>query len=69
LQALFLPSDSPTHLQTVQFPYLDTWKVFKECGEGGVGGYLTGLCILHDSATTTCSKHPYHFHYSDCAGF
>ena len=34
LQALFLPSDSPTQLQTVQFPYRDTWKVFKECGEG-----------------------------------
>ena len=34
LQALFLPPDSPTKLQTVHFPYLDTWKVFKECGEG-----------------------------------
>jgi len=58
LQALFLPSDLPTHLQTVQFPYLDTWKVFKECGEGGVGGYLPGQCILRDLATTTCSKTP-----------
>jgi len=56
LQALFLPPDSPTQLQTVQFPYLDTWKVFKECGEGGVGGYSPGQCILHDSATTMCSK-------------
>ena len=56
LQALFLPPDSPTKLQTVQFPYLDTWKVFKECREGGVGGYSPGQCILHDSATTTCSK-------------
>jgi hypothetical protein len=38
MQALFLPPDSPTQLQTVQFPYLDAWrKVFKECGEGGVG--------------------------------
>jgi len=27
---------------TVQFPYLDTWKVFKECGEGGVGEYSPG---------------------------
>jgi len=39
LQALFLPPHSPTQLQTLQFPYLDTWKLFKECGEGGVGGY------------------------------
>jgi len=39
-----------------QFPYLDTWKVFKECGEGGVGVYSPGQCILHDSANTTCSK-------------
>jgi len=54
--ALLLPPDSPTQLQTVQFPYLDTWKVFKECREGGVGGYSPGQCILHDSATTTCSK-------------
>ena len=53
LQPLFLPPDSPTQLQTGQFPYFDTWKVFKECGEGGVGGYLPGQCILHDSATTT----------------
>ena len=56
LQALFLPPDSPTQLQTIQFPYLDTWKVYKECGEGGVGGYWPGQCILHDSATTTSSK-------------
>jgi len=56
LQALILPPDLLTQLQTVQFPYLDTWKVFKECGEGGVGGYSPGQCILHDSATTTCSK-------------
>jgi len=56
LQPLFLPPDSPTQLQTGQFPYFDTWKVFKECGEGGVGGYLPGQCILHDSATTTRSK-------------
>ena len=56
LQALLLPPDSPTQLQTVQFPYLDTWKVFKECSEGGVGGYSPGQGILHDSATTTCSK-------------
>ena len=28
LQALLLPPDSPTQLQTVKFPYLDTWKVF-----------------------------------------
>ena len=56
LQALFLPPDSPTQLQTVQLLYLDTWNVFNECREGGVGGYLPGQCILHDSAATTCSK-------------
>ena len=56
LQALFLPPDSPTQLQTVQFPYLDTWKVFKECGVGGVGGYSPDLYKLHDSAATTCLK-------------
>jgi hypothetical protein len=55
-QALFIPRDSPTQLQTVQFPYLDSWKVFKECGEGGVGGYSPGRYIMHDSATTTCLK-------------
>ena len=54
--SIIFPPDSPTQLQTVQFPYLDTWKVFKECGEAGVGGYSLGQCILHDSATTTCSK-------------
>jgi len=31
----YLPPDSPTQLQTVQFPYLNTWKVFKECREVG----------------------------------
>jgi len=31
----YLPPDSPTQLQTVQFPYLETWKVFKECREAG----------------------------------
>jgi hypothetical protein len=56
LQALLLPPDSPTQLQTVQFPYLNTWDVFKECEEGGVGGYSPGQCIPHDSATTVCSK-------------
>ena len=62
LQALFLPPDSSTQLQTVQFPYLDTWKVFKECGEVGMGGYSPGLFILHDPANGTC------LHYSDSAG-
>ena len=38
------------------FCHLDTWKVCKECGEGGVGGYSPGQCILHDSTTTTCSN-------------
>jgi hypothetical protein len=56
LQALLLPRDSPTQLQKVQFPYLDTGLVFTECGEGGVGGYSPVQCTLHDSASTTCSK-------------
>ena len=52
----YLPPDLPTQLQTVQFPYLDNWAVFKECREGGVGGYSSGQCILHESASTTRSK-------------
>ena len=31
----YLPPDSPTQLQTVQFPYLEIWKVFKEFTEVG----------------------------------
>jgi len=62
----FLPSDSPTQLQIVKFQYLDTWKVFKECREGGVVGYSPGQCILHDSATVF--KNAYLLHYSNCAG-
>jgi len=31
----YLPPDSPTQLQSVQFPYLETWKVFKEYREMG----------------------------------
>ena len=55
--ASFIYTTPLTQLQTVQFPYPDSWEVFKECGEGGVGGYSPGQCILHDSATTTtCSK-------------
>ena len=56
LLSLFLPPDSLTQLQTVQFPYLGTWNVFKECGECGEGGYHSGQCILHALATTTCLK-------------
>ena len=52
----YLPPDSPTQLQTVQFPYLEAWKVFTECGVGGLGGYSPGQCILHESATTVRSK-------------
>ena len=52
----YLPPDSPTQPQTVQFPDLDTWKVFKECREVGVGGYSPGQCILHDSATAMRSE-------------
>ena len=56
MQALLLSHDSPTQLQTVQFPYLDTWNVFKVYKEGGVVEYSPDQCILHDSATTTYSK-------------
>jgi hypothetical protein len=38
---------------TVQVLYLDSYKVFKECAEGGVGICLASVC---DSAITTCSK-------------
>jgi len=31
-------------------------QVFKDCEEGGVGGYSLGPCILLDAATTMCSK-------------
>ena len=27
VEALILRADSPTHLQRVQFPYLDTWGI------------------------------------------
>jgi len=56
LQALFLPRDLPTQLQTAQFPYHDTSSIFKEWGLGRVDGYSPGECILHDPAITTCSK-------------
>ena len=39
LQALFSPPDSPTQMQSVQFPYHTTWNVFKECG-GRWGGWV-----------------------------
>jgi hypothetical protein len=51
LQALFLPPDTPTQLQTVQFPYLDTWKVFNECG---VGGYSPGQCTVYTAWLSYC---------------
>jgi hypothetical protein len=38
---------------TVQFPYLDTLRVSKECREGGVG---IRLASVYDSASTTSSK-------------
>ena len=34
---------------TIQFPYLDTWKVFKECVQGGEGIRLVWL------VTTVCA--------------
>jgi hypothetical protein len=44
---------APLAKVTVQFPYLDTWKVFKECGEGGLG---IRLASIYDSANTIGSK-------------
>jgi len=41
LQALLLPADSPTQLQTVQFPYLDTWGI-----RGSWGGYSPGYKLI-----------------------
>ena len=41
LQALLLPADSPTQLQTVQFPYLDTWEI-----RGSWGGYSPGYKLI-----------------------
>jgi hypothetical protein len=38
---------------TVLFPYLDTWKIFTECKEGGVD---IRLASVYDSANTTSSK-------------
>ena len=35
----YLPLDLPTQLQTVQFPYLETWKEFKEIREVGWVGF------------------------------
>ena len=50
LQALFLPPDSPTQLQTVQFQYFDTWVVVKECGEGGVEGWVFAWPVYSDTS-------------------
>jgi hypothetical protein len=50
---------------TIQFPHLDTWKVYKECGDGGVG---IRLASVYESATTTSSKTLDPLHYSDYAG-
>jgi hypothetical protein len=41
LQALLLPADSPAQLQTVQFPYLDTWWK-----RGRWGGYSSGYKLI-----------------------
>ena len=41
LQALLLPADSPTRLQTVQFPYLDTWGI-----RGRWGGYSPSYKLI-----------------------
>ena len=39
--ALLLPADSPIQLQTVQFPYLDTWGI-----SGRWGGYSPGYKLI-----------------------
>jgi len=41
LQALLLPADSPTQLQTVQFLYLNTWGI-----RGRWGGYSPGYKLI-----------------------
>jgi len=41
LQALLLPADSPTQLQTVQFPYFDTWGIRVRWG-----GYSPGYKLI-----------------------
>jgi hypothetical protein len=46
-------SDKRVCTNTVQFPYPDTRKVFKECGQGGVSIRLANVC---DSANTICAK-------------
>jgi hypothetical protein len=46
-------SDTLVKLIIVQFPYLDAWKVFEECGYGEVG---IGLASVYDSVTTICLK-------------
>jgi len=38
---------------TVQFPYLETSKIFKECRQGGVGIHLV---MLYKIVTTVCAK-------------
>ena len=69
LQALFLPPDSPTQLQTVKFPYHDTSMVFKECGLGRVSGWVFAWPVYTSWSSYYCVfKNPYHLHYGDCAG-
>ena len=59
----YLPPDSPTQLQTVQFPYLDTWKVFKECKEVGWVGirlarvYCMSELLLHVQKPLSLTLH------------
>jgi len=68
--ALLFSTDSPTQLQTVQFPYLDTRKVFKECREVGVDGRV-GFSLASVHAWLSyyyVFKTSYHLHYSDYAG-
>ena len=60
----YLPLESPTQLQTVQFPYLETWKVFKECREVGWVGICLARVYCMNQLLLRIQK-PLHLHYSD----
>jgi len=59
----YLPPDSPTQLQTVQFPYLKTWKVFKERRQVGWVGirlarvYCMSELLLHVQKPLSLTLH------------
>ena len=60
------------YISTVQSPYLDTWKVFKEHRQGGVGIHLarlaTTICVLPSSSACTfqgigTGQYYYYYYY------